>query len=93
MEINVREGTVDQGRQSLCETCRWSTIIRGKRLAEKIVECVQLTDGHRRVPFVVADCSDYADRTRLSLREMQEIALILRATPRTNPVGYTRGDD
>jgi len=93
VEINVRNGTPDQGQQSLCETCRWSTVIRGKRMTEKIVECFQLTDGNRRVPFVVAACTDYADRTRLSLREMQEIALILRTTPRTTPAGYTRDED
>jgi len=93
VEINIRDGTLDQGQQSLCETCRWSTVIRGRRMAEKIVECVQLADGNRRVPFVVATCTDYADRTRLSLREMQEIALILRTTPRTTPAGYTRDED
>ena len=88
MRINVRGGTADHGQRLLCETCRWSTVIRGKRLDEEIVECLQLAEVNRRVPFGVRTCSDYIDRNRPTLREMEDIALVLRVGPRRNEIGF-----
>ena len=53
MRFNIRGGTVDHGQRSLCETCRWSTIVRGQRLGDEIVECNQLSYRNQRVPFPV----------------------------------------
>jgi hypothetical protein len=88
VRINVRGGTADHTQRSLCETCRWSTVIRGKRLGEEIVECVQLADSNRRIPFAVMECSDYIHRNRPSLQEMEAIATILRPTPRRSDIGF-----
>ena len=88
MRINVRGGTVDHGRRSLCESCRAATVIRGPRLGDEIVECMMLSEVHRRVPFPVTSCSDYADRTRATLRQMEEIALILTVEPRRTMAGF-----
>lgn len=88
MRINVRGGTVDHGRESLCESCRWSTVIRGPRVTDEIVECNQLSYRNNRIPFPVTSCSDYASRNQFDLDEMQEIALILKAEPRRTRVGF-----
>ena len=42
------------------------------------------------VPFAVSSCSGYSDRRRASLREMEEIAWILRSDPHRNQVGLVR---
>ena len=91
MRIKVQGGTVDHGRRSLCESCRWSTVIRGSREHDQIVECGQLSSfGDQRVPFPVMSCSGYADRNHPSLRHMEEIAWVLRSDPRRNQVGFIR---
>ena len=88
MRIKVRGGTVDHGRPPLCESCRWSTVIRGPKLGNEIVECGQLSWPERRVPFPVTSCSRYHDRSQPSVEEMETIAWILRTDARRNQVGF-----
>ncbi len=90
MRINIRGGTVDHGQRSLCETCRWATIIKGQKLGDEIVECCQLSYRNQRVRFPVTSCSSYSDRRLPRLREMEEIAWILRSDPHRNQVGFVR---
>ena len=68
----------------------WSTVIRGTKLGEEIVECGELSYRNRRVSFAVASCSRYASRTHASVREMEDIAWILRSDPHRNQVGFVR---
>ena len=88
MRIKVRGGTVDHGRRSLCESCRFSTVIRGSKLGEEIVECSLLSYRNQRVPFPVTSCSGYLDRNQATVRELEEIAWILRSDPRRNQAGF-----
>ena len=90
MRVKVKGGTVDHSQQPLCETCRWSTVIRGAALSDQIVECGQLSYRDRRIRFPVLSCSDYADRRQASLREMEEMAWILRSDALRNQVGFVR---
>jgi len=92
VRIKVRGGTVDHGQPSLCESCRWSTIIRGARLGEQIVECNQLSYRDQRVPFSVTSCSRYGNRNDASLRDMEEIAWILRSDAHRTKVGFIRSN-
>ena len=79
---------MDHGRPSLCESCRWSTVIRGPKLGDEIVECTQLSYISRRVPFPVTSCSDYIHRNQANLEEMEEMALLLKVEPRRTPAGF-----
>jgi len=88
VRINVRGGTVDHGQRSLCESCRWSTVIRGPRVGDEVVECNQLSIFNRRVSFPVTSCSDYRGRTPPSLEDMQAMAWVLRSDPRRNQIGF-----
>jgi hypothetical protein len=88
VRIKVRGGTVDHGQPSLCESCRWSAVIRGARLGEQIVECNQLSYLNQRVPFPVTSCSRYGDRNSASLRDMEEIAWVLRSDALRSKVGF-----
>ena len=90
MRIKIRGGTADHSQRSLCETCRWSTVIRGAKLGDEIVECDQLSYRNQRVPFPVVSCSRFSDRRKASLREMEEIAWVLKSDPHRNQVGFVR---
>ena len=65
-------------------------VIRGPRLEDEIVECNQLSYHNQRVPFPVTSCSRYGDRNQTNLREMEEIAWILRSDPHRHQVGFIR---
>ncbi|HUQ89221.1 MAG TPA: hypothetical protein VM096_16800 [Vicinamibacterales bacterium] len=93
MRVKIHGGTADHGAPSLCLTCRWATVIRGPRLNNQIVECAQLSFTARRVNFPVVKCSDYADRRLASLKEMEEIAWILRSDTHRKRVGFVRSSE
>ena len=88
MRIKVRGGTVDHGRQSLCESCRWSTVVRGPKVGEEIVECQQLSYRNQRIAFRVTSCSRHSNRSEPTLTDMEAIAWVLRSDPRRNQVGF-----
>ena len=90
MRIKIRGGTADHSQRSLCETCRWSMVIRGAKLGDEIVECNQLSYRNQRVPFPVVSCSGYCDRRQPSLREMEQTAWVLRSDPHRNQMGFVR---
>ena len=90
MRISIRGGTADHGQPSLCESCRWATVIRGKTQGDEIVECGQLSYRNQRVPFPVVSCSRYSDRSTPSLRDMEDIAWILPSDPHRKQMGFIR---
>ncbi len=87
MRLKIRGGTVNHGEPSLCLTCRFATIIKGSRLRDEIVECGRLSE---RITFPVASCTGFLDRTHASIREMEEIAWVLRSDPKRNEVGFVK---
>ena len=90
MRIKIRGGTVQHGEQSLCVTCRHATVIKGRSLREEIVQCGMLSAGHDLIPFPVTSCSGYSDRRLPSIREMEDIAWILRTDPKRNQIGFVQ---
>ena len=93
MHFKVVGGTSSHGEPSLCATCRYATIIKGVALKDEIVECGQLASPHSRVPFAVASCTAYSDRRKPSLRDMEDIAWVLRTDARKNAIGFVRARD
>jgi hypothetical protein len=88
MRLKIHGGTVQHGEQSLCATCRHATIVKGRSLREAIVECDRLSSGHNLVPFPVTSCSGYSDRRLPSVRDMEDIAWVLRTDPARNRIGF-----
>lgn len=78
MRLKIHGGTANHGDPPLCHTCRFAHIIRGPRLRDEIVECSRLAD-HDRIHFHVTFCSSYSSRQHASIREMEEIAWVLRS--------------
>jgi hypothetical protein len=93
MRITIRGGTVNHGESSLCVTCRYATVIKGVSLKQEILECERLSQPHNRVAFPVRSCSGYLDRRQASLREMEEIAWVLRSDPKKNEIGFVRATE
>ena len=93
MRVKIRGGTANHTEPSLCLTCRFATVVKGQRLRDDIVECAQLSYNHRRITFPVTSCSDYSDRRRPSVREMEEIAWVLRSDPKKNEMGFVKASE
>ena len=93
MRVKIHGGTANHGEPSLCSTCRFATRIKGLRPSDEIVECAQLSYGNGRVVFPVTSCSSYSDRRRASLREMEEIAWVLRSDPKKRDVGFVKASE
>jgi hypothetical protein len=75
MAINVKNGRPIHG-SSLCDTCRHAHIEQGYKASEKVVICSAVNLAHQ-IKFPVRDCTDYIDRTRQSLWQMERIAWVL----------------
>jgi hypothetical protein len=88
MRVKIHGGTVDHGEPSLCETCRFATVARGRTLREQLVFCGRMPFTERRVSFAVTSCSEYSDRRQPSLWHMEEIAWVLRSDPRRKTIGF-----
>ena len=93
MKTKVHGGTPAEGGSSLCATCHFSTIIRGRSLDEEIVECnVSMMRG-RLIPFKVTSCSAYSDARMPSYSEMVRTAWILTPHSKRRPAGFIRAAD
>jgi hypothetical protein len=88
MRLKIRGGTVQHGEQSLCLTCRNATVVKGQSLREEIVQCGRLSPGHDLIPFPVTSCSGYLDRRHPSIRDMEDIAWVLRTDAKRKQIGF-----
>lgn len=93
MRIKVYNGTPDQSGESLCRTCRHSTITRGRRHEDEIVRCEAQAMGTTRITFVVTECTAYFDARLPSYRELLHQAWILRPHSGKRPAGFVRARD
>ena len=92
MRLKIQGGTADNGEPTLCTTCRFAIIVRGRSINDEIIECSRLS-GPGRITFAVASCSGYADRRQAALHEMEEIAWILRSDPKKNTIGFVKASE
>jgi len=79
--------------ESLCYTCRFSRVTRGRTLDEEIVICDAAPTSQTRVTFKVTSCTDYCDRRVPSYGELLQKAWILRPGSRHRPAGFIRASD
>ena len=93
MKTKVHGGTAIHGESSLCATCHYATIIRGRALDEEIVECGVSSLYGRRIPFKVTSCTAYSDARLPSFGEMVKTAWILRPHSKRRAAGFIRGSD
>lgn len=72
--VTVKNGTPLHG-ESLCKTCTWAHWQKGFRESEEIVFCDW--GPLRRVPFAVAECTQYTDTRIPSMESLEKMATIL----------------
>ncbi|HZR25818.1 MAG TPA: hypothetical protein VFA59_19625 [Vicinamibacterales bacterium] len=93
MRIKVHRGTPANDGDSLCYTCRFSRLIRGRTLDEEIVVCDASHMTQMRVTFKVTSCTDYSDNRVPSYGELVQQAWILHPGSRKRRAGFVRGSE
>lgn len=92
MHVKIHGGTASGDESPLCATCRYATVIKGARLRDEITRCTEYHPA-RDIPFPVLSCSAYSDRRRPSIREMEDIAWVLRSDAKKNTIGFVQPKD
>src|SRR5215467_8154008 len=72
--------------RSLCHACYWAHIQKGFRESEEAVYCC--FSKFRPVPFKVADCRDFNNKTVPTREQMEDMALIIASQPARKPGGF-----
>jgi hypothetical protein len=93
MPFKIRNGTLSNSEETLCTTCRLSTIVRGRTLGEEIVQCHALSHRAAMVTFKVKSCSSYSDARQPSVMQMLEHAWILQPGSKKRSPGFVRSRD
>lgn len=83
--ITIKGGTPQHG-DSLCRTCYWAHIQRGFRESEELLHCC--FSRFRLIPFPVAECTDYCDKTVPSRQDMERIALTIDPSRARRAAGF-----
>jgi hypothetical protein len=91
MSVRVRNGTPIYG-PPLCETCVHAHIERGYRESETAIIC-QATWPEHRVRFRVRECSGYLEARRQNLKQMEDMAWVLRPRDGKKITGFVRSDE
>ena len=90
MRMKIHGGTVRHGDPSLCQTCRNATVVQGPSLQDRVVDYGLLSSRDSRIPFPVSSCSGYSDRRHPTLREMEDLAWVLRTDSRRRNIGFVQ---
>ncbi len=72
--------------RSLCQACYWAHIQKGFRESEETVFCC--FSKFRPLPFKVADCTDFSNKTVPTREQMERMALIIPTRPGRKPSGF-----
>jgi hypothetical protein len=86
MQTIVMKKAALRDEESLCRACYWAHIQKGFRESEEAVFCCFST--LRRVPFKVADCTDFSNKTVPTRQQMEDIALIIPTEPARKRAGF-----
>ena len=93
MLIKIYGGTRLQESRNLCESCRCSSIVRGRSNDEEIVFCGAMAMHPVRIAFKVTSCTDYEDGTVPPYPELLEKAWVLTPASRKRAAGFVRGSE
>jgi hypothetical protein len=91
--MKIHGGTVLHGEKGLCASCRFATIVRGRKLDEEVVHCNSITTRGMRVPFKVTSCTSHSDVNQPTYGELLEDAWILKPGAKGKPAGFVRHSD
>ena len=86
MQTIVMKKAALRDEESLCRACYWAHIQKGLRESEAAVFCC--FSRFRAVPFRVADCTDFSNKTVPTREQMERIALIIPSRPARKQAGF-----
>jgi hypothetical protein len=93
MLIKVYGGTRPQGSENLCDSCRCSRIVRGRRNDEELVFCDAMAMHTVQIRFKVTSCTDYVDAREPTYHELLEKAWVLTPGSRRRAAGFVKGSE
>jgi hypothetical protein len=88
MGIYVKNGT-PVNAESLCESCSRAFIARGYSETELVAICQALWP-ERRMRFPVRTCTAYVAKNKPTIKEMEEIAIVLDRVALKRDAGFVR---
>lgn len=88
MQTIVMKKAALRDEESLCRVCYWAHIQKGFRESEEAVFCC--FSNLRRVPFKVADCTDFNNKNVPTRDQMEKLALIIPTPPARKRAGFAR---
>ncbi|RPI55703.1 MAG: hypothetical protein EHM55_07030 [Acidobacteria bacterium] len=88
--MKVHGGTPSNSGRSLCATCRFATIIRGRTLDEEIVQCLSMATRGMRVTFKVTSCTAHSAVDQPTYTQLLEEAWVLRPASKRQPAGFVK---
>ena len=86
--LKIKGGTFPEG-ESLCRSCRNAHIQTGFRESQEAIFCTW--EKFREVPFKVADCTHYANRSVPYRWELEKMALLINVDPSRKRMGFKNG--
>jgi hypothetical protein len=86
MQTIVMKKAALRDEESLCRACYWAHVQKGFRESEEAVFCC--FSKFRPVPFKVADCTDFSNKTVPTRAQMERIALIIPTEPARKRAGF-----
>jgi hypothetical protein len=86
MQTIVMKKAALRDEESLCRACYWAHIQKGFRESEEAIFCC--FSRLRAVPFKVADCTDFSNKTVPTREQMENIALIIPTRPARKHAGF-----
>lgn len=92
MKLKIRGGTSDSSQPGLCMSCKKAVVVQGQNLKEEIIQCEELYGDHR-IRFKVTSCNKYLEATHMTIREMEDMAWILRTDDKARQIGFIRHKD
>jgi len=87
MQTIVMKKAALRDEESLCRACYWAHIQQGFRESEEAIFCC--FSRLRAVPFKVADCTDFSNKTVPTREQMENIALIIPTKPARKGTGFS----
>jgi len=87
MSFNLKFDKTPNFSANLCETCKYSSIVKGCRYKDQIIYCNEMG---KDILFPVNECSSYATKNAQSLYEMKQVAWILTTKGKGKEIGFVK---
>lgn len=93
MRISVLGGTLPSGEESLCDSCSFGHKVQGPRPSDRIMECGRINGPKAFIQFPVKECTEYYKRGTPTLRDMEDLAWVLRTGRHGREIGFVKPKD